>query len=213
MESSEDSFLEERFFSLLFNSSWGVGPGARGCVTLPHSRSKTVGYLSGVMEHHKEIVEYINERGVSAIFLLRRNVLRRMVSMLANSYDRYAKLINGTHKSHVHSPEEANTLSSYKPSVNSASLITDLKQMELIAVKALEYFRSTRHITLYYEDLLKNRTILQDVQNFLRLPQMDLTSRQVKIHKGPLSEQIKNWEDIKDTLRGTAYESYLSADY
>lgn len=29
-----------------------------------------------------------------------------MVSVLANSYDRHAKLLNGTHKSHVHSEEE-----------------------------------------------------------------------------------------------------------
>lgn len=58
------------------------------------------------MEHHKEIVEYFNRRGVSAIFLFRRNLLRRMVSVLANSYDRYAKLLNGTHKAHVHSEEE-----------------------------------------------------------------------------------------------------------
>lgn len=58
------------------------------------------------MEHHKEIVEYFNHRSVAVIFLLRRNLLRRMVSVLANSYDRYAKLLNGTHKSHVHSAEE-----------------------------------------------------------------------------------------------------------
>lgn len=58
------------------------------------------------MEHHKEIVEYFNDRGVSVILLFRRNLLRRMVSVLANSYDRYAKLLNGTHKSHVHSHEE-----------------------------------------------------------------------------------------------------------
>lgn len=58
------------------------------------------------MEHHKEIVEYFNDRGVSIIFLFRRNLLRRMVSDLANSYDRYAKLLNGRHKSHVHSHEE-----------------------------------------------------------------------------------------------------------
>ena len=58
------------------------------------------------MENHKDIVEYFNRRGVSAIFLFRRNPLRRMVSVLANSYDRYAKLLNGTHKSHVHSPAE-----------------------------------------------------------------------------------------------------------
>lgn len=58
------------------------------------------------MEHHKEIAEYFNHRRVSIIFLFRRNLLRRMVSMLANSYDRYAKLLNGTHKAHVHSAEE-----------------------------------------------------------------------------------------------------------
>lgn len=62
--------------------------------------------VQGLIEHHKDIVEYFNRRGVSAIFLFRRNLLRRMVSVLANSYDRYAKLLNGTHKSHVHSEEE-----------------------------------------------------------------------------------------------------------
>jgi hypothetical protein len=58
------------------------------------------------MQHHKEISDYFNRRGVFAIFLFRRNLLRRMVSVLANSYDRHAKLLNGTHKSHVHSTEE-----------------------------------------------------------------------------------------------------------
>ena len=58
------------------------------------------------MQNHEEIAEYFNRRGVSTIFLFRRNLLRRMVSVLANSYDRYAKMLNGTHKSHVHSIEE-----------------------------------------------------------------------------------------------------------
>lgn len=62
--------------------------------------------MQGLVEYHKEIAEYFNDRGVSVIFLFRRNLLRRMVSVLANSYDRYAKLLNGTHKSHVHSHEE-----------------------------------------------------------------------------------------------------------
>ena len=54
---------------------------------------------------------------------------------------------------------------------------------------------------------------LQDVQEFLGLPQMELTSRQVKIHRGPLSDHIKNWDDVNKTLQGTAYESFLQADY
>ncbi|KAG4179214.1 hypothetical protein ERO13_A10G092300v2 [Gossypium hirsutum] len=115
----------------------------------------------GLMEHHREIVEYFNDRGISAIFLFRRNLLRRMVSILANSYDRKAKLLNGTHKSHVHSEQEAAALSSYKPIINSTSLISDLKEVEMITARALENFNSTRHMVLYYEDLVTNQTMFK----------------------------------------------------
>lgn len=163
----------------------------------------------GLMDHHKEIVEYFKRRGVLTIFLFRRNLLRRMISVLANSYDRDAKLLNGTHKSHVHSPHEAEILARYKPTINGTLLIPNLKHEEDRAAKALEYFKSTRHIILYYEDLINNRTKLMDVQEFLRVPQRDLNSRQVKIHKAPLSEQIENWNDVQTALNGTQYESFL----
>ncbi|KAF8013680.1 hypothetical protein BT93_I1517 [Corymbia citriodora subsp. variegata] len=167
----------------------------------------------GLMQHHEEIVDYFRNRGVSAIFLFRRNLLRRMISVLANSYDRDAKLLNGTHKSHVHSPHEAEILASYKPSLNSTLLIADLRKVQEMTAKALEYFKSTRHIVLYYEDVVKNRTKLVDVQDFLKVPRLELKSRQVKIHKGSLSNQVENWNEIQKTLRGTQYESFLHADY
>ncbi|RDX58941.1 Nodulation protein H, partial [Mucuna pruriens] len=167
----------------------------------------------GLMEHPKEVADYFNRKGVSVIFLFRRNLLRRMVSMLANSYDRHAKQLSGTHKSHVHSTEEADTLSKYKPTINSTSLLADLKDMEMRTAKALEYFNITRHMILYYEDLIKNQTKLKDMQEFLGLRPMELTSRQVKIHRGPLSDHIKNWDDVNKTLKGTAFASFLQADY
>ncbi|KAK6798440.1 hypothetical protein RDI58_006143 [Solanum bulbocastanum] len=167
----------------------------------------------GLIEHHKEIVEYFNRKGVSVIFLFRKNLLRRMVSVLSNSHDRYAKLLNGTHKSHVHSHEEAGTLAKYKPEINTTLLITDLKRMEVSATEALDYFNSTRHMILYYEDIVRNQAKLVDVLEFLRLPNMDLSSRQVKIHNGPLWKHIKNWDDVNKTLSGTAYEKFLRADY
>lgn len=167
----------------------------------------------GLMEHHNEIVNYFNDNGVSVIFLLRRNVLRRLVSLLANSYDKGAKVLNGVHVSHVHSHEEASTLSKYKPTINIASLKLNLREMEATAKKALEYFNGTRHMILYYEDLIKNSYKLIEVQDFLMLPRMKLTSQQVKIHKGSLSEHIKNWDDVNKTLFGTTYEKFLQADY
>ncbi|KAK9714043.1 hypothetical protein RND81_06G067700 [Saponaria officinalis] len=167
----------------------------------------------GLIQHHKEIMEYFTSKGISVVFLFRRNLLRRMISILANTYDRNFKLLNGTHKSHVHSPHEAKILASYKPFVNATTLIPELKQVQKTMAKAVGYFNSTRHIMLYYEDLLKNHSKLLDVQDFLRIPRMNLTSRQVKIHKGSLSEQLANWNDVKRILNGTEYESFLSGDY
>ncbi|XP_056160824.1 uncharacterized protein LOC115672742 isoform X1 [Syzygium oleosum] len=167
----------------------------------------------GLMQHHEEIADYFRNRGVLAIFLFRRNLLRRMISVLANSYDRDAKLLNGTHKSHVHSPHEAEILARYKPSLNSTLLVADLRQVQEMTAKAQEYFKSTRHIVLYYEDVVKNRTKLVDVQDFLKVPRLDLKSRQVKIHKGSLSNQVENWDEIQKTLRGTQFKSFLHADY
>lgn len=194
----------------VYNLDWFTSASKNEC-------SAAVGFKwmlnQGLMQYHKEIVEYFNRRGVSVIFLFRRNLLRRLVSVLANSYDRYAKLLNGTHKSHVHSHQEAEALSRYKPAINSTLLIAELKEMELTAAKAFEYFNSTRHIVLYYEDLVKNRKKLKEVLEFLRLPQMKLKSRQVKIHRGTLSEHIQNWNDVKKTLNGTEYGSLLLADY
>ncbi|KAF5766276.1 putative Sulfotransferase domain, P-loop containing nucleoside triphosphate hydrolase [Helianthus annuus] len=194
----------------VYNLDWFTSSSKNEC-------SAAIGFKwmlnQGLMEHPEEIKDYFNDKGVSIIFLLRRNVLRRLVSMLANSYDKGAKVLNGVHVSHVHSHEEASALSKYKPTINISSLALDLREMEATAMKALEYFNSTRHMILYYEDLIKNPSKLMEVQDFLKLPRMKLTSRQVKIHKGPLSEHIKNWGDVNRTLYGTTYEKFLQADY
>lgn len=62
----------------------------------------------------------------------------------------------------------------------------------------------------------KTNLILQklvEVQQFLGLPELDLTSHQVKIHKGSPAEHIKNWDEVDKTLRGTIYESFLYTEY
>uniref|UniRef100_A0A7N0TE57 Sulfotransferase n=2 Tax=Kalanchoe fedtschenkoi TaxID=63787 RepID=A0A7N0TE57_KALFE len=167
----------------------------------------------GVMRNHEEIVDYFKRRGVSAIFLFRRNLLRRMISLLANSYDQNAKLINGTHKSHVHSHHEAAILAKYKPTINATLLIPQLKQVEDMSNKALNYFKDTRHTVIYYEDIIKNPSKLVEVQEFLRVPVRELKSRQVKIHRGSLSGQVENWDDVRKTLKGTLYKTLLNTDY
>ncbi|CAH9144821.1 unnamed protein product [Cuscuta epithymum] len=166
----------------------------------------------GIMMHHEAIVEYFRRRGVSAIFLLRRNPLRRLISLLANTYDKDVKLLNGIHKSHVHSPQEAHILAKYKPSVNISALIPKLRSTMKNSAMALDFFKNTRHVVFYYEDIVRNRTKLRDVQEFLGLPIRNLTSLQVKIHSGSLSNQIKNWDEVQEKLKGTVYEKFLYTD-
>ncbi|KMZ61727.1 P-loop containing nucleoside triphosphate hydrolases superfamilyprotein [Zostera marina] len=167
----------------------------------------------GVMDNHHDIVDYFNRRGVSAIFLFRRNLLRRMVSVLANLHDRDTKPINGTHMSHVHSKDEASILAQHKPAIDTHSLISELKKTEEMVADALNYFNSTRHTILFYEDIITNQTKVMDVLDFLNVPRRKLVSLQVKIHTNPLSEQIENWNDVYKTLNGTQYETFLNADY
>jgi hypothetical protein len=109
--------------------------------------------------NHADIADYFNRRGVSAIFLFRWNLLRQLVSQLANNHDRYLKQLNGTHKAHVHTAYEASILARYKPRLNTTSLIRSLKQVDDYTRDALENLKSINHITIYYEDLIRNRTV------------------------------------------------------
>ncbi|KAL8094602.1 hypothetical protein AgCh_036223 [Apium graveolens] len=108
---------------------------------------------------------------------------------------------------------QAQILAQYKPKINTTDLVTNLMEVQGTARRGLELFKSTRHIVLYYEDIVSNRTKLVDVLEFLKVPYRDLTSRQVKIHSGPLSQHISNWENVQKALNGTSFESYLKEDY
>ncbi|CAD5179174.1 unnamed protein product [Musa acuminata subsp. malaccensis] len=168
----------------------------------------------GVMDHHKEILDYFKLKHVSIIFLFRRNILRRLISLLANDYDRYAKQLNGIHKSHVHSTEEAEVLARFKPTINVAVLMANFSYVERTIADCLHFFSSMRHIVLYYEEIIGNQNALSHVQEFLSVPERKLVSRQVKIHTRPLPEQVTNWEDVSKMLNGTRYEHFLGhSDY
>ncbi|KAI9113178.1 hypothetical protein K1719_015703 [Acacia pycnantha] len=100
-----------------------------------------------LMEYHQQIEEYLNTRRLSLIFLFRRNLLRRMVSVLANIHDKDTA---------TEWNPQAKVLAKYKPRINVTSLIPEPKQTEETAAKAVEYFKSPRHIVLCFEDLIHN---------------------------------------------------------
>jgi len=148
------------------------------------------------------------------ILLFRRNTLRRLISVLANNYDRRTKQLNGIHKSHVHSKEEAEILARFKPKMDVSTLIPSIRNAEHSMRTCLGHFRKTRHMILYYEDVIRDKNALSRVQEFLGVPVTKLSSQHVKIHTRPLPDLVENWEDVSEMLNGTKYTQFLDdADY
>lgn len=54
---------------------------------------------------------------------------------------------------------QANVLAQYKPTINVSLLLPELKRAEEMANDAIKYFNSTRHIVLFYEDLVNNDVV------------------------------------------------------
>ncbi|XP_062189286.1 uncharacterized protein LOC133892487 [Phragmites australis] len=172
----------------------------------------------GILDNHDDIVSYLNKKGVSVLFLFRRNTLQRVISVLANDYDRDAKQLNGTHKSHVHSKEEAEILAKFKPELDTSTLITNIRNIEKAIRDCLDHLNTTRHMTLYYEDIIRddnvmNTEALSQVQEFLGVPVRKLISRQVKIHTRPLPDLVNNWEEVSRKLNGTEFAHFLDGSY
>ncbi|CAK9867879.1 unnamed protein product [Sphagnum jensenii] len=167
----------------------------------------------GAMEYNREVAAYFEKKGVSVILLLRRNLLKRIISILANAYDSVAKPLNGTHKSHVHSHDEAKKLAEYKPIINITHLPENFQRMQEITNDACHFFNSTHLFVVYYEDLVTNSQSLEEVQIFLGVEPRKLESLQVKIHTKPLSQQIQNWDEVLVRLKGTKFESFLHEDH
>lgn len=189
----------------VYNLEWNSSASKNDCTT-------AVGFKwmlnQGAMEYDKEALAYFKERGVSVIFLFRRNILRRYVSILANVFDKEAKLLNGTHQAHVHSKFEAEILARYKPVVNVTFLPAYLQRIQKTMDDAFSFFKGSRHTVIYYEEITKSEKVME-VLKFLGLKPRELTSRHVKIHTKPLSEHVHNWEEVNKRLKGTDFEVFL----
>lgn len=164
----------------------------------------------GAMEYNREVANYFYANRVSIILLLRRNLLKRLISILANAYDRKEKLLDGKHKSHVHSVDEAQKLAQFKPNLNTKHLAGNLQRVQEIANDAVRVFNQTRLNLVYYEDIVQDPKILDDIQQFLGVEIRVLESKQVKIHTKPLKEQVENWEEVEKKLNGTEFEMFLN---
>ena len=54
---------------------------------------------------------------------------------------------------------QAVVLAQYKPTIDTKSLIAELRRSDKLAADGLVSFKKIRNIVLYYEDVVNNRTV------------------------------------------------------
>ncbi|PKA47932.1 hypothetical protein AXF42_Ash016278 [Apostasia shenzhenica] len=54
---------------------------------------------------------------------------------------------------------QADVLARYKPTIDVPTLIQDMKHTSKLIEDALQHFNGTRHILLYYEEIIRNQTV------------------------------------------------------
>ncbi|EPS70269.1 p-loop containing nucleoside triphosphate hydrolase family protein-like protein, partial [Genlisea aurea] len=183
-------------------------------ITPKNECTSAIGFIwmlhQNVIRYRNVTVPYIKSNGILPIFLFRKNPLRCIISLAAAVND---ETKNVTEKFHTMSKYEAHVLASYKPTINKVTLVSNIKYMKKQISKCFKLFNDTPHIRIYYEDLLKNPDKwLDQVQDFIKVPRQKLRSDQIKIHNGPISSLVSNWEEIVETLNGTKYQKFLYED-
>ena len=165
------------------------------------------------------LLPVVKARRAKLIFLVRRHLLRLLVSKKTNADSK------GTseHVPHAHSTEEASSVAKKVelPARRRLLRALDRENRTMATLKSLFETSQREGIPskfLVYEELDRDNAQFNDIRSWLVdgdacARDFDKPSKDVKIHShADLREYVSNWERVKDTLRGTAYQHLLCDD-
>jgi hypothetical protein len=165
------------------------------------------------------LLPVLKQRRAKLIFLVRRHLLRLLVSKITNADSKGTK----QHRPHAHTTEEASSVAKKVELPRRRGLLRalDRENRTMTTLKSLYETCQKAGIPsklLVYEDLDRDNSQFNDIRSWLVdgdacAQDFDKPSKDVKIHnKTDLREYVSNWERVKFTLRGTAYQHLLCDD-
>lgn len=140
--------------------------------------------------------------GYKFIYLTRNNRLYHALSQ-----------INAIQKKKFHHIQVQNK-PKYEPIwVNVEDVISRMEESEATTNYYHEILEQIPHLSLTYEDDLQNSELHQQTANkvlkFLDLPTSPVTAGLVKLMPQGLTNMVKNYEELFDTLKSTKYAKFL----
>jgi hypothetical protein len=164
-----------------------------------------------------QLRDYIRQKRIYVVRLLRRNGLRHAISHEAMKAD-LAEGLDDNKRKHPQNERELAEARQRLPTLRSAASLID--QLQFDDADADRLFAShtnsslIRHIptlTLYYEDIVADPHYqLRLLQLFLGLDPQPLQSTLLKLHEHatPIDELVANAEQVHSELRGTKHENF-----
>ena len=140
---------------------------------------------------------YIKNKNVSAVHIVRKNILAVLVSRKVN------KIFETAHtKEKIVTPQVE---------IDTNNLLRSIQRLESENAKCESELSSIPYLKIFYEDFVKDKEQgLNQITDFLGVPSCsDLQPQTTKLNPTNLKKSIQNYEEVAKALKGTTYETYL----
>jgi len=164
-----------------------------------HQKSEAVGFKVNYSQitRYPATISWVNQNDVKIIHLVRNNLLKRLVSHKIATI----RNLNSSRK----------PLKPIKIYVDPKILIKDFRKRQKRFEKYRRMFRDIPFLEVSYESMVADQdTESHKVLKFLGVDQlMPLTTDLVKVNPDSLEELLKNYDEIRETLKSTEFENFL----
>lgn len=164
----------------------------------PGVEAKGFKLMYGQVKRFPQVSQWCKESDVRVIHLIRQNLLKVIVS-------RKVAKERGVYHS-------TKTLAPLRIRVDCRKLIPLLREVESQIDSYGKAFAYRSYIEVSYESLVANQAEESErILRFLDLNAMEpLVSNLKKVNPSSLYEVVENYQEMRDTLRGTTYERFLN---
>ena len=159
-----------------------------------------IGFKLMYSQLFSELENWIINNHVSVIHLVRKNILKMIVSRIT------AK------KRNLYHVNEGETIPTIRIKLNPKKLIKNIKRISYEVNIYRKIFHGLPYIEITYENFVSNREkCSKDLSKFLGIDYIENLSipSLTKINPESIEKLIINYEEIVKVMRGTKYEKYL----
>lgn len=176
---------------------------------------KAVGFKYMYYQLHtqkiKKVIENFNKEQDLIIHLKRKNKLRAFLSLKLMEENKISTKLISENELGRFQNKKPSGIKNFKPIyIKSDELKTYIEKIYVYETQHSELIKNHHHITVFYEDLLKEmiKTANQIIIN-LELPMEELTILNEKQNQYLLSESILNYTELKKEFAHTEFASFF----